>query len=113
MKKRILAGILAVSMVGALLTGCGKGASQSADAAPAAGTEEAAEAEAGTEQEAATTERAQANEIVIGIAQDLDQSMSLRDLSNMIPTAIPSPRWHRKWRSPTTVSSIRLPFATA
>ena len=44
MKKRILAGILAVSMVGALLTGCGKGASQSADAAPAAGTEEAAEA---------------------------------------------------------------------
>ena len=39
MKKRILAGILAVSMVGALLTGCGKGASQSADAAPAAGQE--------------------------------------------------------------------------
>ena len=45
MKKRILAGILAVSMVGALLTGCGKGASQSADAAPAAGTEAAAEAD--------------------------------------------------------------------
>ena len=73
MKKRILAGILAVSMVGALLTGCGKGASQSADAAPAAGTEEAAEAADGTE--TATTERAQANEIVIGIAQDLDQSL--------------------------------------
>ena len=43
MKKRILAGILAVSMVGALLTGCGKGASQGTDAAPAAGTEEALE----------------------------------------------------------------------
>ena len=75
MKKRILTGILAVSMVGALLAGCGKGASQSTEAAPAAGTEEAAEAPAGTEQEVDATERAKANEIVIGIPQDLDQSL--------------------------------------
>jgi peptide/nickel transport system substrate-binding protein len=76
MKKRILAGILAVSMVGALLTGCGKGASQGTDAAPAQGTEEAAEAAPAAEtQEEDATERAQANEIVIGIAQDLDQSL--------------------------------------
>ena len=69
MKKRILAGILAVSMVGALLTGCGKGNSS---AAPAAGTEETA-TETGTAAE--KTERAKANEIVIGIAQDLDQNL--------------------------------------
>ena len=70
MKKRILAGILAVSMLGALLTGCGKGASQGSTQSTASGTEEAA-----TEQETADTERAKANEIVIGIAQDLDQSL--------------------------------------
>ena len=76
MKKRILAGILAVSMAGALLAGCGKGASQSSDAAPAAGTEETAEAVPAAEtEEADATERAKANEIVIGIAQDLDQSL--------------------------------------
>ena len=76
MKKRILAGILAVSMVGALLTGCGKGASQGTDAAPAQGTEEAAEAAPAAEtQEEDATERQAANEIVIGIAQDLDQSL--------------------------------------
>ena len=66
MKKKLLAGILAVSMVGALLTGCGKGTAQNADAS---GTQAAAE----TAQ--ASTERAKANEIVIGIAQDLDQSL--------------------------------------
>ena len=41
MKKKLLAGILAVSMVGALLTGCGKGAAQNTDTA---GTQEASEA---------------------------------------------------------------------
>ena len=66
MKKRLLAGILAVSMAGALLAGCGKGTAQNTGAA---GTQAAA----GTEQ--ASTERAKANEIVIGIAQDLDQSL--------------------------------------
>ena len=55
MKKRILAGILAVSLVSALFTGCGKGASKGSGSDPA--------------------ERAKANEIVIGIAQDLDQSL--------------------------------------
>ena len=95
MKKRILAGILAVSVVGALLTGCGGGNSQGSSA-PAAGTEAGAEAgdaseggAAGAEGGAAgdagaadagagaaeQTERAKANEIVIGIAQDLDQSL--------------------------------------
>ena len=70
MKKRILAGILAVTIVGTLLTGCGGGNSS---VAPAAGTEETA---TGTETAAAEqTERAKANEIVIGIAQDLDQSL--------------------------------------
>ena len=59
MKKKLLAGILAVSMVGAILGGCGKGTAQNTGAA---GTQEA-------------TERAKANEIVIGIAQDLDQSL--------------------------------------
>ena len=59
MKKKLLAGILAVSMVGAILGGCGKGTTQNTGAA---GTQEA-------------TERAKANEIVIGIAQDLDQSL--------------------------------------
>ena len=96
MKKRILAGILAVSMVSALLTGCGKGASQGSSAEPAAEAAEAAEetaedsaaqetpaqeAEAGAAEAdaaqgtAAQTERAKANEIVIGIPQDLDQSL--------------------------------------
>ena len=72
MKKRILAGILAVSMVGALLAGCGKGASQGSGAAPEAGTEAAAEAEAAPAEQ---TQRAKDNEIVIGIPQDLDQSL--------------------------------------
>ena len=87
MKKRILAGILAVSMVGALITGCGKGASQGSSAAPAAeaaaepaeadAAAEPAEADAAAEpaEAAAQTERAKANEIVIGIPQDLDQSL--------------------------------------
>ncbi len=70
MKKNLLAGILAVSMVAALLAGCGKGTAQNTDAA---GTQAAADAAAGTEQ--VSTERAKANEIVIGIAQDLDQSL--------------------------------------
>ena len=69
MKKKLLAGILAVSMVGALLTGCGKGTAQNTDAS---GTQEAA---AAVESAPAATERAKANEIVIGIAQDLDQSL--------------------------------------
>ena len=72
MKKRILAGILAVSMVGALLAGCGKGASQGSGAAPEAGTEAAAQAEAAPAEQ---TQRAKDNEIVIGIPQDLDQSL--------------------------------------
>ena len=66
MKKKLLAGILAVSMVGALLGGCGKGTAQNTDAAA---TQQAAEAAP------VKTERAEANEIVIGIAQDLDQSL--------------------------------------
>ena len=70
MKKNLLAGILAVSMVAALLAGCGKGTAQNTGTA---GTQAAADAAAGTEQ--ASTERAKANEIVIGIAQDLDQSL--------------------------------------
>ena len=70
MKKRILAGILAVSVVGALLTGCGGGNSQSSSA-PAASTEAGAETAGAAEK----TERAKANEIVIGIPQDLDQSL--------------------------------------
>ena len=85
MKKRILAGILAVSVVGALLTGCGGGNSQSSSA-PAASTEAGAEtagaadagaADAGAADAGAAekTERAKANEIVIGIPQDLDQSL--------------------------------------
>ena len=64
MKKKLLAGILAVSMVGALLAGCGKGATQGEGS-----TQAAAEAPA------ETPERAKTNEIVIGIAQDLDQSL--------------------------------------
>ena len=72
MKKKLLAGILAVSMVGALLTGCGKGAAQNTDTA---GTQEASEASEPAEAAPASTERAQANEIAIGIAQDLDQSL--------------------------------------
>lgn len=75
MKKKLLAGILAVSMVGALLTGCGGSSSQSSSAAPAAGTEEAAEDEAAAEETVEQTERAKANELVVGIAQDLDQSL--------------------------------------
>ena len=89
MKKRILAGILAVSMVGALITGCGKGASQGSSAAPAAeaaaepAEADAAEQEAAAEpaaetagaEAAAQTDRAKANEVVIGIMQDLEQSM--------------------------------------
>ena len=93
MKKRILAGILAVSLVSALFTGCGKGASQGSSAEPAAEAAEetaedsaaqeapAQEAEAGAaetgaaEAVVAQTERAKANEIVIGIPQDLDQSL--------------------------------------
>ncbi len=76
MKKRILAGFLAVSMLGALLTGCGggnNGSGSGSSATPAAGTEETA-TETGT---ASTekTERSANNEIVIGIAQDLDQSL--------------------------------------
>ena len=85
MKKRILAGILAVSVVGALLTGCGGGNSQSSSApaasteagAETAGTADAGAADAGAADAGAAekTERAKANEIVIGIPQDLDQSL--------------------------------------
>ena len=82
MKKRLLAGILALSMAGALLTGCGKGSSKPSESTGAETTEAAAE----------QTERAKANEIVIGIPQDLE---------------------HRMSRSPKTVSPILLPFATA
>ena len=70
MKKRLLAGILAVSMAGALLTGCGKGSSKPSESTGAE-TTGAETAEAAAEQ----TERAKANEIVIGIPQDLDQSL--------------------------------------
>ena len=79
MKKRILAGILAVSLVGALFTGCGKGASQSgssSSAAPAEGTEQTADGAGQAASETVEqTARAKANEVVIGIAQDLDQSL--------------------------------------
>ena len=86
MKKRVLAGILALSMTGALLAGCGasgSGSSGSADAqATEAETEEAAaeeeaapEAEEAPAEGGATAEHAATNEIVIGIAQDLDRSL--------------------------------------
>ncbi|MBO5556654.1 MAG: ABC transporter substrate-binding protein [Oscillospiraceae bacterium] len=61
MKKRILAGILVLVMALALLTGCGK-----KPTAPADGTAPAPVQE---------TTRAASNEITVGIAQDLDESL--------------------------------------
>ena len=105
MKKNLLAGILAVSMVAALLAGCGKGTAQNTGTA---GTQAAADAAAGTEQ--ASTERAKANEIVIGIAQDLDQSL---DPHYAVAAGTKEVQWHRTFRFPMTVLYILLHFATA
>lgn len=65
MKKRILAFFLALISASAVLTACGRNPVSPAD--PTEGTAPA--------QEAARTERAIANEITVGIAQDLDESL--------------------------------------
>ncbi len=70
MKKRILAIALALGLTVSLLAGCG-GKKPSAPAAPAdPGSTAAAPAS-----EAPKSEHAQANEITVGIAQDLDDSL--------------------------------------
>ncbi len=58
MKRKVLSAVLAVSMVGALLTGCGGGGSASTDAPAEA--EAPAETEAPAEEEASTDESAEA-----------------------------------------------------
>lgn len=68
MKKRFLAGILVLGMALALLTGCGSTGSASPTAAPT----EAPAAEPEATQEPAA---AHVNEITVGIAQDLDESL--------------------------------------
>ena len=83
MKKRLLAGILAFCVAGAALVGCGSGSTSggsttgSAEGSTEAAAEDAAakDAAASGEAAAAQTQRAKDNEIVIGIAQDLDQSL--------------------------------------
>ena len=70
MKKRFLAGILALGLALALLTGCGStGTTAASTAEPTQAP--AAEAPAETQEPVA----AHANEITVGIAQDLDESL--------------------------------------
>ena len=71
MKKRMLAAVLAFCVAGASLVGCGSGNSSGSTSAPADGSTAAASEEAPAQK----TQRATDNEIVIGIAQDLDQSL--------------------------------------
>ena len=62
MKKRLLALLLLTGLLSAALTGCGGGSKEQAS-------------EAGQTADGSTEARAQANEIVVGIAQDLDESL--------------------------------------
>jgi len=62
MKKKLLALLLLVSLLGTVLTGCGDG---SAEKAP----------EDGQEPNGSTSVSAPANEVTVGIAQDLDESL--------------------------------------
>ena len=59
MKKRLLALLLLTGLLSAALTGCGGGSTEQAS-------------EDGQTADGSTGARAQANEIVVGIAQDLD-----------------------------------------
>lgn len=84
MKRKFLAAFLALTMVTAMLAGCGskEGGTQAGSSAASA-SEETAEAESKAEEAvseavseaaapAAETERAKANELTVGIAQDFD-----------------------------------------
>ena len=62
MKKRLLALLLLTGLLSAALTGCGGGSTDQAS-------------EDGQTADGSTGARAQANEIVVGIAQDLDESL--------------------------------------
>ena len=62
MKKRLLALLLLTGLLSAALTGCGGGSTEQAS-----GDGQTANGSAGA--------RAQTNEIVVGIAQDLDESL--------------------------------------
>ena len=62
MKKRLLALLLLTGLLSAALTGCGGGSTEQAS-------------EDGQTADGSTGARAQANEIVVGIAQDLDESL--------------------------------------
>ena len=62
MKKRLLALLLLTGLLSAALTGCGGGSTEQAS-------------EDGQTADGSTEARAQANEIVVGIAQDLDESL--------------------------------------
>lgn len=62
MKKKLLALLLLVSLLGAVLTGCGDGSTEQAP-------------EDGQEPNGSTSVSAQVNEITVGIAQDLDESL--------------------------------------
>ena len=71
MKKRMLAAVLAFCVAGASLVGCGSGNSSGSTSAPADGSTAAASEEAPAQK----TQRDLELDIVIGIAQDLDQSL--------------------------------------
>ena len=77
MKKRILAGLLAMGMTALALSGCGKNKAAETTAASAAPTEAPASSAASEAAAPATQEtgRAASNEIAVGIAQDLDESL--------------------------------------
>lgn len=62
MKKRLMALLLLTGLLSAELTGCGGGSTEQAS-------------EDGQTADGSTEARAQANEIVVGIAQDLDESL--------------------------------------
>ena len=62
MKKRLMALLLLTGLLSAALTGCGGGSTEQAS-------------EDGQTADGSTEARAQANEIVVGIAQDLDESL--------------------------------------
>ena len=67
MRKRVLAGFLAVCLAGVLLAGCGSSGSGSSGTSSAEG--------GASTSESGASEHAKANEIVIGIAQDLDANL--------------------------------------
>ena len=105
MKKRLMALLLLTGLLSAALTGCGGGSTEQAS-------------EDGQTADGSTEARAQANEIVVGIAQDLDESLdphlavaagTKEVMFNVFEGLVkPTPEGDRFPPSLTTMRSLRI-----